>query len=100
MDYPDAENVLQLLISKNHSPGPNSSFYSNPEFDKMFTKLKLLSDGKEKFELMNKMEKIILKDVPWIMHYYSRRYILHYNYVRNYRHSDIIFRYMKYLKLK
>ena len=27
MDYPDAENILQLLSSKNHPPGPNATFF-------------------------------------------------------------------------
>jgi len=100
MDYPDAENSLQLLVTKNHSPGPNSTFYSNEEFDKLFDKLKLLQDGEEKHRLMRKMEKIIHEDLPWVMQYYSRNYILFHERLNNYRHSDLIYNNMKYLRIK
>ncbi len=100
MDYPDAENSLQLLVTKNHSPGPNSTFYSNKEFDKLFDKLKLLQDGEEKHALMRKMEKIIHDDLPWVMQYYSRNYILFHERLNNYRHSDLIYNNMKYLRIK
>lgn len=99
MDYPDAENVLQLLTSASLPPGPNSSQYSNPVFDKMFNELRELEDGDRKFELMNKMENIVHTDLPWIMQYYSRNYILHHDYLKNFRYSDIIYNNLKYLKL-
>lgn len=100
MDYPDAENSLQLLVTKNHSPGPNSTFYSNKVFDQLFNKLKFLEDGAEKHELMKKMEKIIHDDLPWVMQYYSRNYILYHDRLLNYRHSDLIFNNLKYLRVK
>jgi ABC-type transport system substrate-binding protein len=99
LDYPDAENVLQLLTSANLPPGPNSSQYSNPEFDKMFDEIRELEDGDRKFELMKKMESIINKDLPWAMQYYSRNYILYHNHLKNFRYSDIIYNNVKYLKL-
>ncbi|MCO4793601.1 MAG: hypothetical protein KC493_07810 [Bacteriovoracaceae bacterium] len=99
MDYPDAENSLQLLVTKNHSPGPNATFYSNPKFDKLFDRMKFLQDGQEKKNLMIKMEEIIHNDLPWIMQYYARNYILYHDHLKNYRHSDLIYNNMKYLKL-
>jgi oligopeptide transport system substrate-binding protein len=98
MDYPDAENSLQLLVTKNHSPGPNATYYSNPKFDKLFDKLKFLNDGVEKRELMLQMEQIIHDDLPWVMQYYARNYILFHDHLKNYRHSDLIYNNMKYLK--
>lgn len=100
LDYPDAENILQLLISKNHPPSPNTTYYSNPVFDKHFDELKFLQDGARKFELMKKMEDIIEDDLPWIMMYYARNYILHHPHLKNYRHSDLVYNYFKYLKIQ
>ena len=100
LDYPDAENVLQLLNSANLPPGPNSSSYTNAEFDQLFEVLRQLDDGPEKFELMKKMEEIVNKDLPWIMQYYSRNYILSHEYLKNYRYSDIITNHLKYLKIQ
>ncbi len=99
MDYPDAENALQLLISKNHPPGPNSTYYNNKEFDTLFEKVKSMNDGAEKFALMVRMEEIINRDLPWIMQYYARNYILYHGRLRNYRYSDLVSNYMKYLRL-
>lgn len=100
MDYPDAENTLQLLVTKNHSPGPNVSFYSNKKFDQLFEKMKVMSDGAEKFEIMDEMEKLVTDDLPWVMQYYSRNYYLHHNRLKNFRHSDLINNYFKYLRVQ
>ncbi len=100
LDYPDAENVLQLLTTANLPPGPNSSQYSNPEFDDLFNQLREMEDGEKKFALMKEMENIVNRDLPWAMQYYSRNYILYHNYLKNYRYSDIINNSIKYLKLE
>lgn len=100
LDYPDAENVLQLLYSANLPPGPNSSQYVNKEYDKLFNQLKYLEDGEEKFSLMRKMEEMVNQDLPWVMQYYSRNYILYHDHLANFRYSDIIYNNVKYLKLK
>lgn len=99
LDYPDAENILQLLVTKNHSPGPNSTYYSNPEFDKLFNELKSLPEGTRKHMLMKEMEKYIHNDLPWVMQYFARNYILHHNRLQNFRHSDLIYNHMKYLRI-
>jgi len=99
MDYPDSENILQLLISKNHTPnGPNVTFYNNKEFDKLFNQLKYLQLSDKKYSIMNKMNQIIMKDLPWVMQYYARDYILYYSGMKNFRHSDIIYNSFKYLR--
>ncbi len=100
LDYPDAENVLQLLISTNKPPGPNSSQFSNKEYDKMFEELRELEDGDRKFELMKKMEEIVNRELPWSMQYYSRNYILYHEYLKNFRYSDIVYNNLKYLKIQ
>ena len=99
LDYPDSENVLQLLTSRNHAPGPNSTFYSNDKFDKLFNKMKVLPNGEEKVRIMKEMEEIIVHDLPWVMQYYSRNYILYHERLNNYRHSDLIYNNFKYLRL-
>lgn len=100
LDYPDAENVLQLLTTTNLPPGPNSSQYSNPEFDKLFLQVRELEDGDKKSALMKQMENIVNRDLPWAMQYYSRNYVLFHNHLKNYRYSDIINNNIKYLRLE
>ena len=100
MDYPDAENSLQLLVGKNKPPGPNTTYYKNDEFDQLFQQLKSLPNGNAKKELMIKMENIVHNDMPWVMQYYARNYIVKHDYLKNYRPSDLINNYMKYLRVK
>ncbi len=100
LDYPDAENIFQLLVSSNYPPGPNASFYTNKEVNSMYDRLSKLPDGEEKRNLIMKMEKIVNEDLPWVMQYYSRNFILYHDYVKNYRPSDLIWSYPKYLRVK
>ncbi|EQC43235.1 ABC transporter substrate-binding protein [Bacteriovorax sp. Seq25_V] len=97
LDYPDAENVLQLLISKNHPPGPNATTYNNKKFDELFEKLKLLQNGPEKFAIMKEMEAMVIDDLPWALLFYSRDYIVYHNRLKNFRYSDLITNKVKYL---
>jgi ABC-type transport system substrate-binding protein len=100
LDYPDAENVFQLLVSSNYPPGPNASFYTNKAFNTMYERLIKLPDGPEKKLLITKMEKEVNHDIPWIMQYYSRNFILYHDYVKNYRPSDLVWSYPKYLRVR
>lgn len=99
LDYPDAENVLQLLATQNLPPGQNYNNFSNPEFDKYFNEASIMEDGPKKFELMKKMETIVNSELPWAMQYYSRNFILSHEHLKNFMYSDIIYNNLKYLKL-
>jgi oligopeptide transport system substrate-binding protein len=66
IDYPDAENFLQLFYSKNASPGPNHSNYSNPEFDKLYDKIRTMQDTPERTAIYQQMSDIVIEDAPWI----------------------------------
>jgi ABC-type transport system substrate-binding protein len=100
LDYPDSENIFQLLISKNIPPGPNATYYQNKRLDEMYDRLRMMSNGRDKFTLMRKMEEHVLKDIPWVMLYYTRSYVLLHNRVKNFRHSDIINNNLKYVRLE
>jgi oligopeptide transport system substrate-binding protein len=100
MDYPDAENIFQLLNPTNFPPGPNSSFYNRPELNAMYDKMRKLPDGEEKKQLILAMSKMVNDDLPWVMQYYSRNFILYHDYVKNYRPSDLVWNYPKYIKVK
>ena len=88
LDYPDVENVLQLLDSRNAKEGPNVASYVIEEFDKLFTELKSMSEGPLKYRLMGKIEKIVQRDLPWILLFYNRTYVLSHENLKNFRHSD------------
>ncbi|MCB9092636.1 MAG: hypothetical protein H6621_12675 [Halobacteriovoraceae bacterium] len=100
MDYPDPENVLQLLYSKNANGGPNKTGFNNPQFDKLYEKLLTITEDEKKKETLKKMEEIVLEEVPWIISNYSIHYIAKNERLKNFRYSDLIFNFYKYLKKK
>lgn len=100
MDYPDAENTIQLLISKNITPGPNTSYFQDSRVDSNY---KFISESKNsslKKTKMKEIEKIVNEKLPWVMQYYSRKYILFHKRVKNFRQSDLIYNNYKYLRLE
>ncbi len=95
-DYPDAENFLFLLYSKNISPGPNASNYQNPEFDKVYEKLATMSASPERTALIKKAEDIAFKDGVWSMLYYPILYNIYHGWTKNYRPNELILNQDKY----
>jgi ABC-type transport system substrate-binding protein len=98
-DYPDAENLLQLLISKNH-PGINKSGYSNKKVDLLYAKLTKTLNKSERFKIMYEIEKIVEEDLPWIMLMYESTYIIQQKSIKNFRKSTFIRNFIKYLQRK
>ncbi len=96
-DYPDGENILQLLFSPNF-PGVNKSAYSNKEVDALYLKLKNGPGPDEKDQLMQKMEEIAMEELPWIPLMYESSFVLNRPGIKNYRKSTLIRNYAKYLK--
>ncbi len=100
LDYPDAENILQLLSSKNFPPGLNSTYYQNKTVDALFEKIRFMPEGPAKHALMAQAEQEVHRELPWVMLYYTRNYVLAQKRVRNYRYSDIIANFAKYVRLE
>lgn len=98
MDYPDPENTVQLLVKKNHPPGPNTAYYYHEVVERNYKKLATMKSDRDKGPLLKEIEEAVHKDLPWIMQFYSRNYILHHGKVKNFRQSDLVYSY-KYLRL-
>ncbi len=72
-DYPDAENYLSLFYSKNFAPqGPNYTHFSNSTFDYLFEKSIETTIDKERFELYQKMDSLIISESPIVPLYYDQ----------------------------
>jgi ABC-type transport system substrate-binding protein len=70
-DYPDPENFFFLLYGGNaaidtEGAGINSSNYKNPEFDRLFEKMKTMRNGPQRMRIIKKMLQIVREDAPWI----------------------------------
>lgn len=98
-DYPDGENILQLLVSTNF-PGINKSGYKNKKIDELYLQLKETVNLDERDKIIHDMEEIVFEDLPWIPMMYESSFVLQYPNIKNFRKSSIIRNYVKYLKIE
>jgi oligopeptide transport system substrate-binding protein len=64
MDYPDPENVLDLLFYSRSRQ--NNTRYENPEFDAIIEQARTELDVQKRLQLYNQAEQILLRDLPWV----------------------------------
>jgi oligopeptide transport system substrate-binding protein len=98
-DYPDAENFLQLFYSKNGTPGPNDSNYSNPAFDKLYEKSLTMNDSAERTALYQKMASIVVEDTPWVFGVHRVTFGLTHPWMKNYKPHEFNHGMSKYYRI-
>lgn len=101
-DYPDPENFLSLLYGPNGKVkygGENAVNYQNPEYDKLFVKMKVLPNGVERQYIINKMIAIVQKEAPWSFGYFPRSYQLTQEWVSNDIPNAVANNTLKYINL-
>ena len=99
MDYPDAENIYQLLYGANKAPGPNEANYDNPAFNKLYEKMAVMEPGPKRAVFLEQMEALLQEDCPWALGYYEASYDLSQPWFMNYRGSDLIPNKYKYYRV-
>jgi ABC-type transport system substrate-binding protein len=62
LDYPDAENTLQLFYGPNGSPGSNDANYLNPEYDRLFEQASVMLPSPERTRLYQRMNRMVIDD--------------------------------------
>ncbi len=85
-DYPDPENFLFLLYGPNSKVdvnGENAANYKNPEFDRLFDKMKNMPNGKRRKKVIDKMVSIIREDAPWVWGYNPKQFSLSHGWYMN-----------------
>lgn len=98
-DYPDGENIFQLLLSAN-VPGINKSGYRNKEIDELYMQLKETVKPDQRDKVLHQMEEIVFNDLPWIPLMYESSFVVQYPEIKNFRKSSLIRNYVKYLKIE
>jgi len=94
LDYPDAENVFQLLASR-ASEHPKIS----TEYDQLYGKLKQLPSGPERTQVSEKLDGIIQEEMPWVYLFVHRNYELSQPWLSNVRTTELINNRYKYLRI-
>jgi ABC-type transport system substrate-binding protein len=99
IDYPDAQNFLQLFYGPNKAPGVNSTSYQNAEFDRLYKQISVMPDSAERTALYEKMVDIVLADCPWALLSYPLSYGLFQPWFQNYKPHAFPYANWKYYKV-
>ena len=83
-DYPDGENFLQLFW-KGSIGQTNYAMFDLPEYNALYEKAKLLPDGPGRNALYQRMVKLILVYVPWMVETYKEQNIVMQPWLLNYK---------------
>ncbi len=101
-DYPDPENFMFLLHgpqSRAKNQGENASNYVNPEFDKLFERMRNMPNGPERQQIIDRMNEIFRRDSPWIGGYHPKNFALFHSWLGNAKVNEISDNKLKYLKV-
>jgi len=66
MDYPDAENTMQLFFGPNSSPGSNSANYNNEEFNRLYRASSTMQPSPMRTAMYRSMNRILIDDCATI----------------------------------
>ncbi|MDR2637786.1 MAG: ABC transporter substrate-binding protein [Zoogloeaceae bacterium] len=101
-DYPDPENFFFLLAGsegKVKYGGENHSNYENPEFDRLFLRMKAMENSPERLAIIREMKRILQHDAPWIYAFHPQTYTLTHAWLRNRKLSDAANNTLKYQRI-
>ena len=88
-DYPDGDNFVQLLYSKNIGES-NNGCYKSAAYDKLYEQSALLPDGPERDKLYLEMQKQFEADTPWTLGVTRYRNQMIYPWVVGYKKHPVL----------
>lgn len=101
-DYPDPENFFFLLYGPNAkvgSGGENAANYKNPDFDRLFERMRNMDDGPARMDLIRQMHDILRRDTPWIFGYHPKSFSLHHAWYGNLKPNLMANNELKYQRI-
>ena len=101
-DYPDPENFFFLLDGnegKVAKGGENASNYANPEFDRLFLRMKNMDNTPERLGIVRQMNRILHHDAPWVFGLHPKSYTLGHRWLKNRKPSDVGNNILKYQRI-
>lgn len=101
MDYPDAQNMLQLLYGGNKPPGINSSGYDNSRYNSWYDQLAPLDDSNpeeldHKLGLIRQMHEQLDRDTPWVLMEFRSAYKLYHSWHIPPKPNPFAYTYLKF----
>jgi ABC-type transport system substrate-binding protein len=101
-DYPDPENFLFLLHgaqAKVGKGGENASNYSNPEFDRLFERMKNMENSPARQAIIDDMLEILRRDSPWLWGFHPKNYVLQHGWLHNVKANIMANNKLKYWRV-
>lgn len=101
-DYPDPENFLFLLYGPNGQVkynGENASNYNNPQFNRLFERMKNMSDTPQRKAIIQKMLAIVRHDAPWVWGFYPKNFSLYQSWYHNDKPNAMAQNALKYRRI-
>ncbi len=101
-DYPDPENFMFLLHGKQSKvkhQGENAANYVNPEYDRLFERMKAMDSGAERQQLIDRMTAILRHDAPWVWGFHPKDYSLRHAWLANRKPSKVGHNTLKYQRV-
>jgi ABC-type transport system substrate-binding protein len=101
-DYPDPENFLFLLYGPNSTvknDGENKANYQNPEFDRLYERMKNMDNGPERQAVIDRLVAALREDAPWVWGYNPKDYGLYHSWLSNLKPNSMARNGLKYYRL-
>ncbi len=101
LDYPDAENTLQLFYGPNGAPGSNSTNFNDPEFNRLYELTSVMQPSPERTRLYRKMNQIVIDSCAIISGLSRTRIFMWHKDVVSFPNEDIVGGFhLKYVDVK
>ncbi|MFN6960751.1 MAG: ABC transporter substrate-binding protein [Rhodocyclaceae bacterium] len=101
-DYPDPENFLFLLYGpqgKVKHGGENAANYANPEYDRLFERMRAMENSPERQVIIDRMLAILHEDTPWVWGFHPKDYSLRHAWLLNRKPTKVGNNTLKYQRI-
>lgn len=101
-DYPDPENFLFLLYGPNKkvgNNGENAANYDNPEFNRLFERMKSMENGPAREQVVARMVEIARRDAPWVWGLHPKQFVLSHAWYHNSKPNLMANNTLKYVRI-
>ena len=101
-DYPDPENFMFLLNgpqARAKTGGENAANYQNPEYDRLFERMKNMDNGPDRQAIIDRMVAIVRDDAPWVWGFHPLDYSLAHAWLSNLKPNQMARNGLKYYRI-
>jgi peptide/nickel transport system substrate-binding protein len=83
-DFPDPQNFLEVLLSRDQWGSNNDSFYANPKVEALLREAAPIADLNRRYDLYRKAEELVVADAPWVFLFNPVNYMIRQPWIAGY----------------